>query len=298
MINIKSTSEIAKMRAAGKIVSGTFKELEKHIKPGITTKELDKIAFDYIKSQGAEPSFLGYCGYPASICASVNDTVIHGIPDGTVLKEGEGTPAMDIPMRIIGSTIRPEILERYIDKKKPMVALTYDDGPYAKTESKIVDTLAENGCVATFFYLGNRVENDTDTVKMAYDAGCEIGNHSWSHPDLTGLSNKEIKSQLNRTNKIISKVIGVKPELFRPPYGSFNDRVLEAADMPAILWTVDTLDWSSRDAKAVFKVIKKTKNLDGKIILMHSIYGSTAKATEKIVPYLQKKGYQRERDAV
>ncbi|MBO5369439.1 MAG: type I methionyl aminopeptidase [Clostridia bacterium] len=89
MINIKSTSEIAKMRAAGKIVSGTFKELEKHIKPGITTKELDKIAFDYIKSQGAEPSFLGYCGYPASICASVNDTVIHGIPDATVLKEGD-----------------------------------------------------------------------------------------------------------------------------------------------------------------------------------------------------------------
>jgi len=89
MINIKSTSEIAKMRVAGKVVYGTFKELEKHIKPGITTKELDKIAFDYIKSQGAEPSFLGYCGYPASICASVNDTVIHGIPDGTVLKEGD-----------------------------------------------------------------------------------------------------------------------------------------------------------------------------------------------------------------
>ena len=89
MINIKSTSEIAKMRVAGKIVFATFKELEKHIRPGITTKELDKIAFNFIKSQGANPSFLGYCGYPASICASVNDTVIHGIPGGAVLKEGD-----------------------------------------------------------------------------------------------------------------------------------------------------------------------------------------------------------------
>lgn len=89
MINIKSTSEISKMRAAGKIVFGTFKELEKHISPGITTKQLDKIAEDYIRSQGAEPSFLGYAGFPASICASINDTVIHGIPDGTALKDGD-----------------------------------------------------------------------------------------------------------------------------------------------------------------------------------------------------------------
>ena len=89
MINIKSTSEISKMRAAGNVVFGTFKELEKHIKPGITTKQLDKIAHDYICAQGAEPSFLGYAGYPASICASINDTVIHGIPDDTALKDGD-----------------------------------------------------------------------------------------------------------------------------------------------------------------------------------------------------------------
>jgi len=89
MISIKSTSEINKMRAAGKVVFGTFKELEKHIRPGITTRELDRIAHDYILSQGATPSFLGYSGYPASICASINDTVIHGIPDKTRLKEGD-----------------------------------------------------------------------------------------------------------------------------------------------------------------------------------------------------------------
>ena len=89
MISIKSTSEIEKMRAAGKILCGTFKELEKHIQPGITTKELDKIAYDYILSQGAKPSFLNYGGFPGSICASLNDVVIHGIPDNTKIKDGD-----------------------------------------------------------------------------------------------------------------------------------------------------------------------------------------------------------------
>lgn len=89
MISIKSTSEIKKMRVAGKILAGTFKELEKHIQPGITTKKLDKIAYDYILSQGARPNFLNYHGFPGSICASLNDTVIHGIPDDTILKEGD-----------------------------------------------------------------------------------------------------------------------------------------------------------------------------------------------------------------
>ena len=89
MISIKSTSEIKKMRAAGKVLAGTFKELEKHIQPGITTKKLDKIAYDYILSQGARPNFLNYHGFPGSICASLNDTVIHGIPDDTILKEGD-----------------------------------------------------------------------------------------------------------------------------------------------------------------------------------------------------------------
>lgn len=89
MINIKSTSEIMKMRRSGQILSSVLSELEKNIRPGITTKELDRIAYECIKSHDAIPSFLDYHGFPASICASVNDTVIHGIPDSTTLKEGD-----------------------------------------------------------------------------------------------------------------------------------------------------------------------------------------------------------------
>ncbi len=212
--------------------------------------------------------------------------------EGTVLDASEGVLAITIPKVYLGTSVRSSVIDRYVDPEKPMVALTYDDGPGGKAERRIIKCLKKYGAVATFFYVGNRIEYDQETVKMAYDAGCEIGNHSWDHADLTGLSAKGVRSQMKKTNKAISDITGVRPEIFRPPYGSYNDDVLDAAKMPAILWTIDTMDWSSRNAKKVFKVVKKTKKLDGKIILMHSIYGSTAKATEKIVPYLQEKGYQ------
>lgn len=89
MITIKSRTEVEYMRKAGKIVSDTFKVLKEAIAPGVTTKELDQIAYKFITSQGATPSFKGYGGFPASICASINDQVIHGIPDNTVLREGD-----------------------------------------------------------------------------------------------------------------------------------------------------------------------------------------------------------------
>lgn len=89
MIYIKSSTEIAKMKVSGRIVFETLKEVEKNIKAGITTKELDQIAKNYILSQGAKPSFLGYNGYPASICASVNEVVIHGIPSDKKLEDGD-----------------------------------------------------------------------------------------------------------------------------------------------------------------------------------------------------------------
>ncbi len=89
MITIKSRMEVEYMRKAGKIVSGTFAELKAAIRPGITTKQLDAIAYRYITGQGATPSFKGYSGFPASICVSINDQVIHGIPDDTVLHEGD-----------------------------------------------------------------------------------------------------------------------------------------------------------------------------------------------------------------
>ncbi len=90
MITIKSSKQIEKMRVACKITGDTLKHIEQYIKPGISTAQLDKIAYDYIKSRGAQPNFLHYNGFPATICASVNDEVVHGIPSRhRILKEGD-----------------------------------------------------------------------------------------------------------------------------------------------------------------------------------------------------------------
>ena len=90
MITIKSAKQVEKMRKACEITKGALELIEKNIHPGVTTKQLDKIAYDFIKSKGAQPNFLNYNGFPGSICASVNDDVVHGIPSKrTVLKEGD-----------------------------------------------------------------------------------------------------------------------------------------------------------------------------------------------------------------
>lgn len=90
MITIKSKSEVEKMRIAGKITGDTLKEVEKHIRPGVSTKQLDKVAHNYIISRGAKPGFLHYNGFPATICSSRNDAVVHGIPDRReILREGD-----------------------------------------------------------------------------------------------------------------------------------------------------------------------------------------------------------------
>lgn len=218
--------------------------------------------------------------------------VIFFFAQGTVLKEAEGVVYAGIPEEMFDEVLRTEIKERYVDPSKPMVAITYDDGPGGNAENRILDCLQKNGAVATFFYLGNRVASDSGTVKRAYEMGCEIGNHTWDHPVLTGLNKKELKKQFSRTNKSIKEACGAEPTLFRPSYGETNSKINRMSGLPVIMWTVDTLDWQSRNAKKVLKEVKKNKNLDGDIILMHSIYDSTAKATELIVPYLKKKGYQ------
>lgn len=212
--------------------------------------------------------------------------------EGTVLKASEGVVSAGIPLEIMTDVMRTEIKERYIDPEKPMVAITYDDGPGGKSEIRILDCLQKNGAVATFFYQGYRISGNEDKVKRAYEMGCEIGCHTWDHPVLTDLNKSQVKKQLSRTNEAIKKACGAYPTVFRPSYGETNSKINKLSKMPVIMWSVDTQDWKVRNGKKVFKSIKKAKNLDGKIILMHSIHDSTAKATELIVPYLKKKGYQ------
>lgn len=178
----------------------------------------------------------------------------------------------------------------YIDPAKPMVALTFDDGPSQYTEG-ILDVLEKYDSRATFFEVGNRVHWYPDTVLRIDRMGCELGNHSYDHPVMGNASASKIRSEIGTTDKKMKAITGKEPVLFRPPYGSIGTNLKKYAGKPLILWSIDTLDWQSRNADKVYRSVMNNVK-DGDIILMHDIFRSTRSATERIVPELKKRGYQ------
>ena len=182
------------------------------------------------------------------------------------------------------------VLTRKIDKNKKMVALTYDDGPSIYTP-RVLKTLKENNSVATFFVVGNRVPTYSDTVKKAHDMGCEIGNHTYEHKNLTRVSEAEVKRQITKTNRNVKKVTGQAPVIVRPTGGATNANVKQWVGMPSIIWSIDTLDWKTRNADSTKKAVLDHVK-DGDIVLMHDLYSATASASETIIPELVKRGYQ------
>lgn len=178
-----------------------------------------------------------------------------------------------------------------VDPARPMVSLTFDDGPSLSATPVILDVLEKYRVRATFFQLGSEVAKYPLVTKRACEMGCEIGTHTYSHPNLAKLSSWDIASQIRTSSAEISLACGSAPGLLRPPYGSYNDTVKAAASMPLILWSVDTLDWKTRDTqKDIYAVLSSTK--DGDIVLMHDIYMPTAEAVKTIVPELLKRGFQ------
>jgi glucan-binding repeat-containing protein len=181
------------------------------------------------------------------------------------------------------------ILTSKVQKFDKLVALTYDDGP-SKYTPIILDALEETNSQCTFFVVGSRVKTYSDTVKRASELGCEIASHTYDHVYLTDLDKDEIASQINKTNEAVKSITGSNCPLLRPPGGFINDDVCEAANVPFILWTVDTKDWSTRNEASTIKAA--TKNIkDGDIILMHDLYESTANGAKEIIETLNSQGF-------
>lgn len=181
--------------------------------------------------------------------------------------------------------------KRYVNPQKPMLALTFDDGPHKTYSNQILDVLQQYGVVATFFEQGINVSYYPAVIQRELSLGCEVGSHTYNHANLRNVSDSEIRSQISKANAAFIAACGKAPTIMRPPYGARNAHVDAVVNMPLILWSVDTLDWKYRDADYVYNyVIKNAK--DGDIILMHSVHGTTAQAMKRIVPALINKGFQ------
>ena len=183
-----------------------------------------------------------------------------------------------------------EHIRKNLDPDKPMVALTFDDGPYDRVTNRIVRVLAKNDSRATFFVVGNRVERYADTMKNAFQKGNQIATHTFDHGDLSKMKKKQIRRELKRSFRVMKKINGENPTMLRPPYGNVNDKMRQTIQIPMIYWSVDTEDWASRNRDKVLSRCKSIK--DGDIVLMHDLYPSTAAAVEKLVPKLRRKGFQ------
>ena len=183
-----------------------------------------------------------------------------------------------------------------IDIKKPMVALTFDDGPGART-MELLKVLEKYDARATFFTCGislNRNKKYTKQVlnKMK-DIGCDISNHTMEHKQLGELSKQEIKYQVSGVNKIIKKYTGENGAQLRPPYGDgiHKRTVKKNVGMPMIYWSIDTLDWKTKSKDKTVRAIMKNVQ-DGDIVLMHDIHSWSVDAAIEVIPKLIKKGYQ------
>ena len=175
-------------------------------------------------------------------------------------------------------------------KHRPMVALTFDDGPGRFTD-KLLDCLEENNAKATFFMLGENAEKYPDVIKRLYDSGMELGNHTYDHQMLPSLSSEQVTEEIGKTNSIIENAAGVPADSLRPPGGSFNESVQELAGMPIIKWSLDTKDWKTKSADTTYqKVIDNVQ--DGSVVLMHDIHEWSIEASLRLIPELVEKGYK------
>ena len=181
---------------------------------------------------------------------------------------------------------------RYIDPNKPMVALTFDDGPDVQVDGVLMDELEKVNGRATFFVVGQRVEKYPEDIKNTVERGHEIGNHSYDHDiHLSKKGQEYIRNEFDKTDAAVEKAAGVRPALIRLPGGNISSDVKAVIQKPMIFWSIDTEDWRSRDAEKTQNIIL-SQIKDGDIVLMHALYLSTAQACKTVIPELHARGYQ------
>ena len=197
------------------------------------------------------------------------------------------TPA---PEAVDTSEAVPSQTASAADQTPKYVALTFDDGPSSFTD-RLLDCLEANNARATFFMVGKEIASFPDEVKRMEKLGCELGNHTYDHVDLTTLSPEDMSAQIAGVDDALVNLTGHGATVLRPPYGAVNDSVRSTVGTPMILWSIDTLDWKTQNVEQVVETALSEVQ-DGSVILMHDIFSTSVDAAEILVPKLIQEGYQ------
>lgn len=192
-----------------------------------------------------------------------------------------------LPWRLEGEEPVPAAL---VEGGRPLVALTFDDGPRRSTTNQLLDGLAQRGVPATFFLVGELAEQCPDLVKRMAEEGHQVGIHTWDHVRLTGLNAADFQAQVGRTETLLTQLLGQKGFALRPPYGLVDNGVKKRAGGAIVLWSVDPRDWEDKNTeRIVAQVVSEVQ--DGDIILLHDIYPTSVAAALQIVDALHAKGF-------
>lgn len=195
--------------------------------------------------------------------------------------------------KTVSSTAERKIPIYCVDRIDDKISITFDCAWGDGDIDKIISVLKKHSCKATFFVLGTWAEAHPDSLKKLYDAGHEIGNHSYNHACYTNLSMDEILSDMKKCDEAITKIIGKSPKLFRAPSGDYNNTVIDACESSGrtyIQWSVDSLDWKDLDTQQMLdRIVPKTKS--GDILLFHNDTKHTAESLDKILTELENKGF-------
>lgn len=179
-------------------------------------------------------------------------------------------------------------------EEKKLVALTFDDGPNTTTTNEVLDVLEKYGVKASFFLIGVNINDESaKSVKRAYDMGCDIGNHSKTHSNMTELTDEEIVDEIKYVDDRIYEITGEYPKYFRPPYISVNNKMFDLID-ETFINGFGVTDYDDRVTTEIrhMRVMKQVK--DGAIILLHDAQGNsqTVEALDLIIPDLISEGYE------
>ena len=190
-----------------------------------------------------------------------------------------------------GEIQQKESVEESGVKEKPSIAITFDDGPSSRYTGRLLDGLKERNVKASFFLIGENAKENPVLVERIYKEGHLIGNHTYSHVQMTHLSEEAAVREIEKTDQVISAITGEHVAYMRPPFGAWQRELEVRMEVLPVLWSVDPLDWTTENVdEIVSKVVTEVE--EGDIILLHDCYASSVEAALRIVDILQKEGYE------
>lgn len=204
----------------------------------------------------------------------------------------EGYTEEEVNTLFSSQALASVLINTPVDTRK-IAVLTFDDGPFGKRTRNVVDVLDKYGVRGTFFELGKRVEADPDLTREIRDRGHVIGNHTYSHPDLSQSTDDIVNNEIEWANNAFVEALGEKPTVFRMPFGSGGERVvklIEDHEMSSVIWNVDSADWALKNTELIVNTVKDNIRRQS-LILFHDTIAETADAVDILIPWLQEQGY-------